>query len=181
MGNPGPSYRHTRHNVGYLVADRLVARGPAARSRNKFHAEVFEIERGLGESWLVLKPQTFMNRSGLSVAAAVRYYELDLADLMVVCDDFHLPLGRLRIRRNGSDGGQRGLADIIVQLGTNEFPRLRLGITAPDGDPIEHVLGTFRPDEAPVVNTAVGRAVEALDCWAEAGLDEAMNRYNAVA
>lgn len=179
LGNPGPEYQRTRHNVGFLVVDRLLARHPCQTSRNKFHGELFQVREGPEEQWLVLKPHTYMNRSGLSVAAAVGYYGIELADVLVVCDDFNLPLGRLRLRRGGSDGGQKGLADIIAQLGTTEFPRLRIGIAAPQGEAIEHVLGSFSPDELPVIAEAVERAVDGIEWWSREGIEAAMNRVNA--
>jgi PTH1 family peptidyl-tRNA hydrolase len=178
LGNPGAQYRATRHNVGFLVMDRLLATHAPQTSRRKFDAELFEVRDG-GVAWLLLKPQTFMNLSGKSVAAAVRFYDLDLADLLVVCDDFNLPLGRLRMRREGSHGGQRGLADIMDRLGTNAFARLRLGIEAPRGGAIDHVLGTFAPDEKSIIEEAVARAAQAVECWARDGAETAMNRFNA--
>lgn len=179
LGNPGPEYRATRHNVGFQVIDRLLSAGEVHRSWNKHHAEVFECRQDAGKSLLLVKPQTFMNLSGRAVSAVVAYYDLPLDHLMVVCDDFHLPLGKLRFRRNGSHGGQKGLADIINRLGTNEFPRLRIGIAAPDdADAIDHVLGKFRPDEAPIIDTAVGTACQALRDWLDEDLETVMNRYN---
>lgn len=179
LGNPGPQYRQTRHNVGFQVIERFLSDSVCTSSRNKFHAEVFQVERGTGESWLLVRPQTYMNESGTTVAALVNYYRLELAQLMVVCDDFNLPLGRLRFRREGSHGGQKGLRDIIEKLGTDAFPRLRVGIAAPDGNAIDHVLGTFAPDEVPVVNDALERAVTGLRVWRSDSLEEAMNRCNA--
>lgn len=177
LGNPGPQYRNTRHNVGFLVLDRLMAAHAPQTSRRKFDAELFEC-RGAGVAWLLLKPQTYMNLSGKSVVAALSWYGLDPADLLVICDDFNLPLGRLRLRRDGSHGGQRGLEDIIGRLGHNNFPRLRVGIAAPRGDAVNHVLGSFAPDEQPLINEAIGRAAEAVEIWAREGLDTAMNRFN---
>ena len=180
LGNPGPDYRATRHNVGFQVIDRLLARHEVTRSWNKFQAEVFQCRQDTGKSLLLLKPQTFMNLSGRTVSAVMSYYDLPVNQLMVVCDDFHLPLGKLRFRRNGSHGGQKGLADIIARLGTNEFSRLRIGIAAPDGkDAIDHVLGTFTPDERPVIDDAVARSCEALETWLESDIEVVMNQYNA--
>lgn len=179
LGNPGAKYRATRHNVGFQVIDRLLSGMEVQRSWNKFHAEVFQCRQDAGKSLLLVKPTTFMNLSGRAVSAVVSYYDLPLDDLMVVCDDFHLPLGKLRFRRNGSHGGQKGLADIISQLGTNEFPRLRIGIAAPDSDAaIDHVLGTFKSDERPVIDDAVATACDALRLWLDEDLETVMNRYN---
>lgn len=179
LGNPGLQYRETRHNVGFLVVDRLIDRHAVSRSRTKFKAEVFEAQTEPGEQLLLVKPQTYMNLSGQTVASLVGYYDLPLEDLIVVCDDFNLPLGRLRFRRNGSHGGQKGLADIIQRLGTNEFSRLRLGIAAPGTDPIDHVLGRFTPDERPIVADSVARSAEALELWIRQGIEPVMNQYNA--
>jgi PTH1 family peptidyl-tRNA hydrolase len=177
LGNPGAQYRATRHNVGFMVLDRLLAAHPPQRSRTKFNGELFEA-RVEGAAWLLLKPQTFMNLSGQAIAAAMRFYDLPAEALLVVCDDFHLSLGRLRLRRDGSAGGQRGLADTIARLGTNQFARLRIGIAAPSGDAVEHVLGSFAPDERLVIEQAVGRAAEAVELWAAAGIEAAMNSFN---
>ncbi len=179
LGNPGPEYRATRHNVGFQVIDRLLSVTEVQRSWNKFHAEVFQCRQDAGKSFLLLKPQTFMNLSGRAVSAVVSYYDLPLDRLMVVCDDFHLPLGKLRFRRNGSHGGQKGLADIIGQLGTQDFPRLRIGIAPPDSTAaIDHVLGAFKPDERPVIDDAVRTACEALRTWLDGDLETVMNQYN---
>jgi PTH1 family peptidyl-tRNA hydrolase len=121
-----------------------------------------------------------MNLSGKTVSGIVNYYDdLDLDHLLIVCDDFHLPLGRLRFRRNGSHGGQNGLRDIIAQLGTSDFARLRIGIGAPGGEAIGHVLGTFAPDEVDAVNSAIGAAADGLETWAREGIEAAMNTFNA--
>lgn len=181
LGNPGPQYRSTRHNVGFLVIDRLLAAHPPERSRSKFDAEVYECRDGV-TPWLLLKPQTFMNLSGKSIAAALSWYGLAAPDdLLVVCDDFNLPLGRLRLRRDGSAGGQKGLADTITRLGSAEFARLRLGIAAPRSNAVDHVLGTFAPDEKSVIDEAIGRAAQAVEVWARDGIEAAMNRFNPLA
>ncbi|MCC7491223.1 MAG: aminoacyl-tRNA hydrolase [Fimbriimonadaceae bacterium] len=179
LGNPGAEYQQTRHNIGFMVVDALLAAWPPSHSRNKFDADLFEIRRETGDPLLLVKPRTFMNLSGKTVSALLRWYDLPLDALMVVCDDFHLPLGRLRFRRNGSAGGQNGLSDIIAKLGTNEFARLRIGIAAPTGDAIGHVLGKFAPAEKDTVNQAIARSREALGVWVSQGIDEVMNRYNA--
>ena len=178
LGNPGRQYHQTRHNVGWLVLDRLMAAHPPQSSRRRFDAELFECRDGL-DTWLLLKPLTFMNRSGLSVAAALNWYDLAPGELLVVCDDLNLPLGRLRLRRDGSAGGQKGLQDIITRLGHQEFPRLRLGIAAPPGgNAITHVLGSFAPDEREPMNEAIGRAASCVEMWARDGVETAMNTFN---
>ncbi len=178
LGNPGPKYRATRHNVGFVVVERLLDRLPPARSWNKHQADVFQIQQA-GEQWLLVKPLTYMNLSGNAVAAVLRYYDVPLERLLVVCDDFNLPLGRLRFRRDGSHGGQKGLADIIAKLGSDEFARLRIGIAAPGEDALDHVLGTFAEEERPVMQEAVERAADGVITWCQQGIEAAMNAYNA--
>lgn len=179
LGNPGPQYRQTRHNVGFLVVDRILARHTVTRSWSKFSAELYEL-REAGEAWLLAKPQTYMNRSGGAVASILHYYDIPLDRLLVVADDLNLPIGRLRFRRDGSHGGQKGLADTIANLGTDAFARLRVGIGSPDvGDATSHVLGTFGDDEKTIINAAVARAAEGVETWLIEGIEAAMNRYNA--
>jgi PTH1 family peptidyl-tRNA hydrolase len=134
-----------------------------------------------GVKALLLCPQTYMNRSGSSVLAARDFYKIDHADLLVVCDDFNLPLAKLRVRSRGSAGGQRGLQDIIRRLGTDEFPRLRIGIGTPppSWDAADFVLSKFAKDEEPAMDAAVCRAADAVVAWATQGIATAMNQYNA--
>src|SRR4051794_22545531 len=126
LGNPGSKYEGTRHNIGFEVVDRLAACGLGARFQRKFDGLVADAEIDYRRV-LLLKPETFMNLSGRSVRQALQFYKLDLADLLVVCDDLSLPLGKIRIRPGGSDGGQKGLRDIAAQLGSDDFARLRIG------------------------------------------------------
>jgi PTH1 family peptidyl-tRNA hydrolase len=177
LGNPGRQYEHSRHNVGFRVADELGRRWEIDTSRERFHAWIGtgRIEQ---ESVVLLKPTTFMNRSGRAVQAAGRFYQADLEDLLVVTDDFALPLGRLRMRSRGSAGGHNGLMDIVDRLGTEEFSRLRIGIGDAVGDPARFVLGRFSPDEECVVTRMVPRAADAVECWVQHGPEEAMNRFN---
>jgi peptidyl-tRNA hydrolase, PTH1 family len=134
LGNPGSKYEATRHNIGYEVIDRLASGGSGARFSRKFEGLLAEVEIDYRRV-LLLKPETFMNLSGRSVVPALRFYKLEPADLLVVCDDLNLPLGKLRIRKGGSDGGQKGLRDISAHLGTEDYARLRIGIG--DRGPIE--------------------------------------------
>src|SRR3954451_17464614 len=127
LGNPGSKYEGTRHNIGFEVIDRLAEGGAGARFTRKFDGLVAETEIDFRRV-LLLKPETFMNLSGRAVASALRFYKLELADLLVICDDLNLPLGKLRIRGEGSDGGQKGLRDINAQLGSENYARLRIGI-----------------------------------------------------
>lgn len=180
LGNPGPEHDQTRHNVGFLVLDRLARRhAPGATARGRFHGVC--IEAGMGdEKTLLLKPTTFMNRSGLAVGEAVRFYKLDPAnDLLVLVDDLALGCGVLRLRGEGSAGGHNGLADIEQKLGTDTYARLRIGIDAPDSIPQrDYVLGRFRPDQWERLEPALDEAAEAAFVWATHGLATAMNRFN---
>lgn len=179
LGNPGKKYEGTRHNVGFEVLDRLAAESGADPPREKFGGVVRQCRLG-GESAVLLAPHTYMNLSGGSVLAAVDFYKLDLAELIVVCDDFNLPVGRLRIRPGGSDGGQKGLADIARRLGSRDYARLRIGIgPVPDRwDAADFVLGKFAAAERTEIDLQVARAVDAVRAWSESGVDEAMCRYN---
>jgi PTH1 family peptidyl-tRNA hydrolase len=180
LGNPGPEYADSRHNIGYLVADELARRWRIDLSRldRRFEAVIAEAHRA-GERVRVIKPVTFMNRSGWSVAAAWRFYKLTLPDLLVIYDDLDLPVGGLRIRAQGSAGGHKGLEDVIRHLGSSEVSRIRIGIgkvhrTAT----VSHVLGTFAPDERPMIEAAVATAADAAECWLARGIDAAMNEFN---
>jgi peptidyl-tRNA hydrolase, PTH1 family len=178
LGNPGPKYAGTRHNVGFEVIDYLAAAPGCSMFREKFEAFVAESKEG-EESVLLVKPLTFMNLSGRAVRAAIDFYKLPLAELLVVCDDFNLPLGKLRIRPKGSHGGQNGLRSIQEQLGTDEFTRLRIGVGQPGpGDAVDHVLSKFRPGERKAVEDAIAIAAQAALVWVRQGTAAAMNRFN---
>lgn len=174
LGNPGKRYDKTRHNVGFAVIDSLANGG---RFQSRFQADTGEILEG-DQKVLLLKPQTFMNLSGRCVREAVDFYHVDFADLLVVCDDINLPLGKLRFRPRGTHGGHNGLRDIQNHLGTTEYPRLRIGVDSPGEDAVDHVLGRFRPGETPVIEEAMADAVEAIVCWIRNGIDKSMNQYN---
>lgn len=179
LGNPGSSYQGTRHNIGFEVVDRLARGGSGARFSRKFDGQFAESEIEF-QRVLLLKPETFMNLSGRSVRQAVQFYKIDpAADLLVVCDDLSLPLGRIRLRPGGSDGGQKGLRDIAAQLGTQDFPRLRIGIG--DRGPIDaadFVLSRFKPAERPIIDEALITVTQAVAVWVAQGLPAAMNRFN---
>jgi PTH1 family peptidyl-tRNA hydrolase len=177
LGNPGPDYARTRHNVGFRVVDLLGQRFGVDLGSRKF-AGYFGKGTIRGESVALLKPLTFMNRSGQAVLEARQFYRLENADLLVISDDVALELGRLRIRKAGSAGGHNGLSDIIARLGADDFPRLRMGIGRPPGNQVSYVLGPFAPDEEPVVEQMVARAADAAECWAVEGADAAMNKFN---
>jgi PTH1 family peptidyl-tRNA hydrolase len=178
LGNPGSKYQGTRHNIGFEVVDRLAEGGSGASFSRKFDGLLAETEIDFRKV-LLLKPETFMNLSGRSVAQVVRFYKIELADLLVVCDDLNLPLGKLRIRGGGSDGGQKGLRDISAQLGSDQYARLRIGIG--DRGPIDaadFVLSRFRSAERPAIDDALILASQAVAVWGTQGLPAAMNRFN---
>ena len=178
LGNPGSRYHGTRHNVGYEVVDRLAEGVSAGRFQGRFTAQVAELREGPSKVLLV-KPETFMNLSGQSVRQFMDYYQVQPADLLVVCDDINLPLGKLRVRARGTHGGHNGLRDIQNHLGTTEYPRLRIGVDAPDEDAVEHVLGRFRPSERAVIADSVALAAQAVGLWIREGVEACMNQYNA--
>ena len=178
LGNPGSKYEATRHNIGFEAVDRLARGGAGAPFSRKFEGLLAEVEIDFRRA-LLLKPETFMNLSGRSVRQAMQFYKLDPADLLVICDDLALPLGKLRLRGGGSDGGQKGLRDIAAHLGTTDFARLRIGIG--DRGPIDaadYVLSRFRPAERATIDDALIAATQAVAVWITQGLDAAMNRFN---
>ncbi len=178
LGNPGKQYDQTRHNLGFRVCGELRERLPSGTLRERFSSRVTETS-GPGGKVLLIEPQTYMNLSGRAVAEAVGFYKVPMQDVLVVCDDFNLPLGRLRLRRDGSHGGHNGLRNVIECLGDDAFARLRIGIGPLDGrDPVSFCLGTFRPEEQGEVERMIRAAADAVLYWLEAGLDAAMNRFN---
>ncbi len=179
LGNPGPRYDGTRHNVGFDLIDRLASSSPEAGFAKKFDGLLADSEIDYHRV-LLLKPLTFMNLSGRSVRQVIQFYKIDpTQDLIVVCDDISLPLGKLRIRKKGSDGGQKGLRDIIAQLGTEEIPRLRLGVGDPGQlDAADFVLSRFRNTEQPLIDDALIDASQAVAVWVCQGIEPAMNRFN---
>jgi PTH1 family peptidyl-tRNA hydrolase len=180
LGNPGRKYEQTRHNVGFEVMQELARRwAGGARPKNNFQAEMVDAVIG-GERGVLLCPQTFMNRSGQSVVLARDFYKLGNRELLVVCDDFALPVGQLRCRTKGSSGGQKGLEDTIRALGTDEVPRLRIGIgpVPPAWIAADFVLSKFSAEERLGVDESVKRAADAVETWAKEGIAACMNRYN---
>lgn len=177
LGNPGPRYAGTRHNAGFDVVDVLGARWRISLTAEKFHAW-FGVGDFGGERVALLKPTTYMNRSGQAVLAAGQFYKLELTDLLVVVDDHALPLGKLRIRKSGSSGGHNGLEDIVTRLGSDAWCRLRVGIGEPVGDMKDFVTSGYSESEKPVIAAAVQRAADAVECWVKDGPDQAMNRFN---
>ena len=179
LGNPGDRYRRTRHNVGFMVIDVLAARGNARAAREEEDVAFAEAEID-GVSVLLAKPLLFMNRSGLPVERLLIKHALAPSDLVVIVDDVTLEIGTLRIRERGSHGGHNGLRSIIDLLGTDEFPRVRVGIRQGDQpeDLAGYVLAEFPPEEVLVVQEIVGWAADAVACLLREGAEEAMNRYN---
>jgi peptidyl-tRNA hydrolase, PTH1 family len=180
LGNPGNKYADTRHNVGFHVIAELTKRCGGSLGRGRFQGEMNEA-RVEGQTCWWLRPHTYMNHSGRSVLEARDFYKVDNADLLVICDDFALPLGKLRVRTKGSAGGQKGLDDIINRLGTDEIPRLRIGIgpVPPQWDPADFVLGKFTKDEIPIINESIRRSADAVAIWVRDGVQSCMNQFNA--
>jgi len=177
LGNPGRRYDGTRHNVGFAVIDSLASGPRAGRFQSRFQAQMCELVEDAGKILLV-KPETFMNLSGRCVREVLAFYQLPLTDLLVVCDDINLPLGKLRVRTKGTHGGHNGLRDIQNHLGTTEYARLRLGVDSPRDDAVDHVLGRFSAAERKVIDDAVLLASQAVLVWASRGVEACMNQYN---
>lgn len=180
LGNPGQKYAGTRHNIGFDVLAELARRFDASRPKCKFEAETTEVLIGAARV-LLLAPQTYMNASGRSVQAAAGFYQLELEDVLVVCDDINLSIGRIRLRKSGSAGGQKGLKNICDHLHSDEVPRLRIGVGAPPGtmSGADYVLSKFAKVERAEMDVTVARAADAVECWADRGIDAAMNAFNA--
>ncbi len=180
IGNPGTEYDRTRHNVGFEAVDRLARRiAPGEIARSRFQGATLQ-GRVADEPVLLLKPLTFVNRSGQAVADAIRFYKLQPEqDLLVLVDDTALPCGRIRVRERGGTGGHNGLQDITQKLGTDHWARVRIGIDSPGDIPLSsYVLGRFRPDQQDAVDQGIEQAVGAADCWINRGSTAAMNAFN---
>jgi PTH1 family peptidyl-tRNA hydrolase len=178
LGNPGREYARTRHNIGWLVLDRIAERaGWRGRGRNQDAAAVLA-GRYRGLDLLLVKPLTYMNDSGIAVRKVLARQRVPLADLLVVLDDLALPFGKLRFREGGSAGGHNGLRSIIAELGTEGFSRLRIGIGAPEGDAVDHVLSPFRPEEEERLDELLDAAADAVEAWAREGTSRAATRFN---
>lgn len=197
LGNPGAQYRGTRHNVGFEVVDLLASRHGAAFGAAKVDGLTAKIRLGAGrgpdggpgEDALLLKPLTFMNLSGEAVQGLAHYFKIDPADILIVADDVNLPLGRLRIRKTGTEGGHNGLRSVARMLGTIDYPRLRVGVgvpRSPEGPPgndgrrelADHVLSRFEPDEIPGIEAAIARAADAAEAFVTSSIDAVMNAFN---
>jgi peptidyl-tRNA hydrolase, PTH1 family len=179
LGNPGREYEHTRHNVGFQVAEELAHRYRVTlKNHAKWKARAAKIA-DIGDGVLLAEPTTFMNLSGWAVREIAGFHKLSPSDVLVVVDDTDLPLGRLRMRTGGSAGGHNGLKSIIQELGTIEFPRLRVGVGRRAGELKNHVLGRFSDEEKAQIDAAVKRAADAAELFATESVLAAMNRYNA--
>ncbi len=180
LGNPGEQYEYTRHNAGFLVADALGDKGDFPIQKLKYHALTNTAEIG-GQGVLVMKPTTFMNLSGEAVGEAARFYKIPADHVLIISDDVDLPLGKLRIRRSGSAGGHNGLKSIIQHLGTDQFPRLRVGVGGkpnPDYDMADWVLSKVTGEDRKLLEETVKRAADAVECILKSGVEPAMNKYN---
>jgi peptidyl-tRNA hydrolase, PTH1 family len=175
LGNPGPEYQQTRHNVGFMVVDRLASDLSIPWEKSNRAEATFAKSGDL----ILVKPLAFMNRSGFPLLAVAQFYKVEPGEMLIVFDDFALQLGRLRIRPDGGTGGHNGLESIIVQFGSDKIPRLRVGIGgAPSQGAVDHVLGRFFEEELPLVRSTVSRAVEAVKWAIDKGLVSAMNNFN---
>ena len=179
LGNPGKRYARGRHNLGYRVVDCLAGEQYIAVTEKKYHSLVVSWQLD-GEKVLLVKPQSYMNRSGEAVRSLFRYLPVSTEDLVVVHDDLDLPFGRIRIRAKGGAGGHRGVLSILEALGNEHFFRVRVGIGRPPGgvDPTDYVLSPFSPGETPLVEQAVSRAAEAVQSLLEDGSHQAMEKFN---
>ncbi|MBF2029392.1 MAG: aminoacyl-tRNA hydrolase [Oscillatoriales cyanobacterium C42_A2020_001] len=184
LGNPGAKYDRTRHNIGFDVVDLLGQRWHISLSeQKKFHGILGEGLAVSSQKIRLLKPQTFMNNSGQAMRAVVDWYKLPPESVLVIYDDMDLPIGKLRLRLSGSAGGHNGMKSAIAHLGTQHFPRLRIGIGSAktekgDKDTVSHVLGKFAPTEAAVMTEVVQLAADAVECSLKQGVEKAMSLYN---
>ena len=180
LGNYGKKYENTRHNIGFLAAERLIEKNNLRCNRLRFRALTEIIDFG-GAKTLLMMPQTYMNLSGEAAGEAARFYKVPPERVLVISDDVSLPLGKLRVRGSGSAGGHNGLKNIIAHLGTDRFPRVKVGVGAPPNpeyDMVDWVIGGFSADERRVIDAAIDRALDAAECVVAKGVTEAQNRYN---
>ncbi|MBN1312283.1 MAG: aminoacyl-tRNA hydrolase [Anaerolineae bacterium] len=179
LGNPGREYQSNRHNVGFQVVDHLAARHGLAFS--KLQAKAFVTSGHIaGRQVILAKPQSYMNLSGGPVASLHKFYKTEVECLLVVCDDLDLPVGTLRLRPSGGSGGQKGMKSIIERLGSEDFPRLRIGIDRPPGqmDPAAYVLRDFDKEQLPIIQETYSRAADAIETWLADGIELAMSHHN---
>ena len=177
LGNPGSGYSKTRHNVGFEVVQELARRHNVSLRRSKWRARTAKFVLG-EDDVLLMEPTTYMNLSGWALQDLTAFYKIGFGDMLVVVDDADLPLGRLRVRKSGSAGGHNGLKSIIEQLGTQEFPRLRVGVGRQPGDLKNHVLGRFDAEELASIDEAVRKAADAVEMFVTDGILKTMNMFN---
>ena len=180
LGNPGAKYNGTRHNAGFMAADAMAKELNVAINKLRFKALTATVTIG-GEKVLLMKPQTYMNLSGEAVGQAAKFYKISPERIIVVSDEVAMPIGKLRIRKSGSAGGHNGLKDIIRHLGTQDFPRIRMGVGAapqPDYDMADWVLSTFKNKDAEDMQDLAERVSKAVQCYITEGPDRAMNKFN---
>jgi len=179
LGNPGREYEHTRHNIGFSAIQRLAERWSIDIGRYKFKA-LTGVGTAADKRVALVMPQTYMNNSGTAVGSFVNFYKIDLAHLVVINDDMDLPFGNIRIRKAGGSAGQRGMQSIIKRLGSEEFPRMRLGIGRPPGrmDPKDYVLKKFKGDEEIILDQVLDTCSDALEIYLEQGIEKAMTLFN---
>lgn len=179
LGNPGPTYANTRHNMGFMAVDELARRYSLSLSKTEKRAQTAD---GIiaGKRVLLVKPQTYMNESGVSVRGLADFYKITLKDILVISDDLDLELGTLRLRMGGGHGGQNGIRSIISHMGGNDFPRVRCGIGRPPGkqDVSDYVLKPFGGDDQITARIVIERAADAVETWLREGIDLAMTRHN---
>ena len=179
LGNPGVTYAHNRHNVGYMVLDRLAARWHVRDWFNRYQARTSRADV-VNQSVILAKPQTYMNNSGRSVKSLVAAYDIDASDVLLVYDDLDLAVGQLRLRRKGSAGGHKGVLSVITHLGVHDCHRLRLGIGSPPPGVtvVDYVLGDFASKEWEIMHDVIDLAVSAIEMWVKDGVDAAMAQFN---
>lgn len=180
LGNPGPKYENTRHNMGFLTVDLLSEKTGVKINKVKFKA-AYNIMNFAGCKCLVMKPQTYMNLSGEAVREAVQFYKIPADHVLVIYDDISLPVGKLRVRPTGSAGGHNGIKNIIAHLGTQDFPRVKIGVGAPEGedkDMIGWVIGAPSQAERKILMESFEKAIQAAECIIENGCQKAMNQFN---
>lgn len=179
LGNPGLEYAVSRHNCGFLTIDKLAHDLGADKEKREHNSLTLASRRGM-KRLLLAKPQTYMNNSGFTVSALLRYYKLDLDDLLVIFDDMDLEPALVRLRRSGSSGGHNGMQSIIEQCGSSDIARVKIGVGHGFGSGASHVLGRFAANDMPLFAQAFNRAAEAALCWVEEGISAAMNKFNGI-
>jgi len=179
LGNPGREYEMTRHNIGFLAIDRLAERWDVKVNKYKYKALLGEFRKP-HEKVVLVKPQTFMNLSGNAVSSFIHFYKPPIEQVLVIFDDLDLPFGSIRIRKSGGSSGQKGMKSIIERLGTEEFPRIRVGIGRPPGkmNSVDFILNKFRNSENTDLEIILDKCADAVECFIEGGIETAMNRFN---